>query len=228
MPIPRIEKYSPEIQARIQSIHDLSPYLPAVIVIHDIDFNVVYLSPNGLQKIDTTLEALQDLGSKYIEIYYPPEDIAEYLPKLVELIERNDPNETFSYFQQVRYVEEDGNWVWNMVDFRIFAWDEAGKPLLTIVIGTRIDQVPDLIIQAQKIRQDNNFIREKYQLFSKLGKREKEVLRHVAVGLNTSEIAGMMHISYTTAETHRRNIRKKLSVDTNMELHQYARAFGLI
>jgi hypothetical protein len=70
-----------------------------------------------------------------------------------------------------------------MVDFRIFAWDEAGKPLLTIVIGTRIDQVPDLIIQAQKIRQDNNFIREKYQLFSKLGKREKEVLRHVAVGL---------------------------------------------
>jgi DNA-binding CsgD family transcriptional regulator len=35
---------------------------------------------------------------------------------------------------------------------------------------------------------------------------------------NTSEIAGMMHISYTTAETHRRNIRKKLSVDTSMEL----------
>jgi len=228
MPIPNIEKYPPEIQARIQSIHEISPYLPGVVVIHDIDFNVVYLSPNGLKKIDTTLEALQELGSKYIEVYYPPEDIAEYLPRLKELIERNDPDETFSYFQQVKYVEEDGTWVWNMVDFRIFAWDETGKPILTIVIGTRIDQVPDLIIQAQKIRQDNNFIREKYQLFSKMGKREKEVLKHVALGFNTSEIAGMMHISYTTAETHRRNIRKKLNVDTSMELVQYARAFGLI
>jgi DNA-binding CsgD family transcriptional regulator len=228
MPIPLIEKYSPEIQSRIQSIHEISQYLPGVVVIHDVDFNVVYLSPKGLKEIGTTLEALQELGSKYIEVYYPDEDIAEYLPRLKELIERNNPDETFSYFQQVKYVEEGGNWVWNMVDFRIFAWDEAGKPLLTIVIGTRIDQVPDLIIQAEKIRQDNNFIREKYQLFSKLGKREKEVLQHVAIGLNTSEIAGMMHISYTTAETHRRNIRKKLSVDTNMELHQYARAFGLI
>ncbi|OKS84967.1 LuxR C-terminal-related transcriptional regulator [Mucilaginibacter polytrichastri] len=228
MPIPSIDKYSPIIQARIKSIHEISPYLPGVVVIHDIDFNVVYLSPKGLKAIGTTLEALQELGNKYIDIYYPPEDIAEYLPRLKELLERNDPEETFSYFQQVRYVEEGGNWVWNMVDFRIFAWDEAGKPLLSIVIGTRIDQVPDLIIQAEKIRQDNNFIREKYQLFSKLGKREKEVLKHVAVGFNTSEIAGLMHISYTTAETHRRNIRKKLSVDTNMELNQYARAFGLI
>jgi DNA-binding CsgD family transcriptional regulator len=228
MPIPRIEKYAPEIQVRIQSIHDISSYIPGVIVIHDIDFNVVYLSPNGLQDIGITLEALQDLGSKYIDIYYPPEDIEEYLPQLKELIERNDPDEKFSYFQQVKYVEKGGNWVWNMVDFKIFAWDEVGKPLLTIVIGTRIDQVPDLIIQAQKTRQDNNFIREKYQLFSKLGKREKEVLKHVALGYNTSEIAGMLHISYTTAETHRRNIRKKLNVDTSMDLVQYARAFGLM
>jgi DNA-binding NarL/FixJ family response regulator len=47
----------------------------------------------------------------------------------------------------------------------------------------------------------------------KLSTRELEVIRLVKEGLTTKEIADQLHISYYTAETHRKNIKLKVGIE---------------
>jgi DNA-binding CsgD family transcriptional regulator len=76
--------------------------------------------------------------------------------------------------------------------------------------------------------EENNFLRKNHELFSSLTKREKEMLKFMALGKNSTEIAAIFHISEKTAVTHRRNIRSKLNAQTNYDLVCYAQAFDLI
>ncbi|MBF0095440.1 MAG: response regulator transcription factor [Alphaproteobacteria bacterium] len=62
---------------------------------------------------------------------------------------------------------------------------------------------------------------------SVLGKREREVLRLLAQGKRSAEIAAMLGISSSTADVHRRNIKRKLGLFTTADLTRYAIHEGL-
>jgi two-component system response regulator NreC len=63
---------------------------------------------------------------------------------------------------------------------------------------------------------------------NKLTQREVEVLRLIAFGHTSVEIARMLHLSPRTIETHRAHIHKKLGLATRAELVRYALRRGLI
>lgn len=63
---------------------------------------------------------------------------------------------------------------------------------------------------------------------ARLGPREREVLRLIAEGVRSAEIAGRLHISVATVEVHRRNISRKLDLRTVAELTRYAVREGLL
>lgn len=60
-----------------------------------------------------------------------------------------------------------------------------------------------------------------------LSPREREVLQLVAEGLTTKDIAGKLHISVKTVETHRKQIMDKLEIRSVAELTKYAVREGL-
>jgi DNA-binding NarL/FixJ family response regulator len=60
-----------------------------------------------------------------------------------------------------------------------------------------------------------------------LAPREREVLRRIAAGQCTKEIALAMGVSTKTVETHRRRIMQKLDRHSVAELTKYALANGL-
>lgn len=60
-----------------------------------------------------------------------------------------------------------------------------------------------------------------------LSPREQEVLRLLAAGKRSSEIAADLGISSATVDVHRRNVRDKLGLDTVAELTRYAIREGL-
>jgi hypothetical protein len=54
--------------------------------------------------------------------------------KLLALLERNNDDETVSFFQQVKFPGND-DWSWHLSSTKIFMRDDTGKPSLTITIA---------------------------------------------------------------------------------------------
>lgn len=61
-----------------------------------------------------------------------------------------------------------------------------------------------------------------------LSEREEEVIRLIAEGLTTKEIADKINLSFHTVSTHRKNIFKKLLIRNSSELINYALKKGII
>ena len=64
--------------------------------------------------------------------------------------------------------------------------------------------------------------------FDNLSAREKEVLKRIAEGLTSRDIAAALFISVSTVKSHRNNIMKKLSVNDMASLVKIAIRKGLI
>ncbi|MBI4494357.1 MAG: response regulator transcription factor, partial [Chloroflexi bacterium] len=61
-----------------------------------------------------------------------------------------------------------------------------------------------------------------------LTEREREVLRLIAAGKTSKEIAEQLYLSVHTVERHRQNIMGKLQLHNRAELIRYAIRKGLI
>jgi DNA-binding NarL/FixJ family response regulator len=62
----------------------------------------------------------------------------------------------------------------------------------------------------------------------KLTPRETEVLCFIAQGHTNREIAGLLHLSVRTVESHRANLRAKLGLQSRVDLVRYAVEQGLL
>ena len=69
---------------------------------------------------------------------------------------------------------------------------------------------------------------EKQAPGSKLGAREVQVLQLVAVGFTSVQIAEQLAIAQATVEVHRRNIMRKLNLNSVVGLTRYAIRNGLV
>jgi DNA-binding CsgD family transcriptional regulator len=216
------------IDKAIARVAEFSENFPAVIVIHHLpDFTVVYMSPNGVEMLGKKWEELKGLGSDaYHDQFFNPEDAKYYVPKISGLLESNS-DETITFFQQVR-TSRDREWDWYMSSIKILLRDDQNKPLLSINIAQKVDPENQFTTKAVRLLEENDFIRRHWQDFGKLGKREVSVLRLLALGKTAPEISKELSISVATAETHRKNIKRKLKTSNMYELSQYARAFNLI
>jgi len=65
-------------------------------------------------------------------------------------------------------------------------------------------------------------------LHENLSDREFEVLRMMALGKTTSQIAAELHLSVTTVSTYRARILDKMNMTTTAELMRYALRNGLV
>jgi len=61
-----------------------------------------------------------------------------------------------------------------------------------------------------------------------LTRREREIVRHVALGLRNAEVAAKLNVTEGTVKTHLNNIFQKLAVRDRVELALYAVRLGII
>ncbi len=219
-------------QRIIQKIADASPILeqlPGIIIIHRLYpvHTVVYMSPRGLRELKMTLGQLQKMGAEYHRQFFNPEDAADYVPKIQRLLERNNNEESVSFFQQVRTTDSD-EWHWHLSGIRIFMQDDHGDPLLTITSSVPVDAKHYFTIKIERLLEENTFLKENNQLFAAMTKREREILIQMALGKNSTEIANDLHLSDDTVKTHRRNIKRKLKARNHYDIVRFAQAFNMI
>lgn len=217
-----------KIRQKIAEVDGFVRLLPSITIIHRCgDLRVEYMSPQGTKILGVSIEELRSMGVEYYYRYFNKEDAEDYVPKVFDLMERNSDDDIVCFFQQVRPTE-DHEWSWYACCTRILMRDEDGRPALLISTVLPIDERHHLTSKIARVTEEKLFLRRNYEAFARLSRREQQVLRLMAMGKSSAEIAEALFISPATAETHRRNIRQKLDANTSYELAQYARAFDLI
>ena len=222
----------PEIQekvrGKIEILRLFEKEIPAVFIVHDLaDFSVVYMSQRGLDILGVSLDEVRLGNAEYHARYFNVEEAQTYVPKILGLIERNNSDELISIFQQVR-PSPDHEWSWYISSIKIFLRDKEGKPLLVITMAVPMQTEHPLVSKVNRLLEENSFLCRNQGVFDLLTKREKEILKLMALGVNSVEIARRLNISEATANTHRRNIRTKINAQNNYDITRFAQAFDLI
>ena len=106
--------------------------------------------------------------------------------------------------------------------------EDSDTELLTAI--NKILQGDRYISHTLSLELTDNFLRKGRKDFKHpfdgLTIREREVLKLIAEGKSSKDIAGLLFISPRTAEHHRANIRKKLSLQSTADLTKHAIKMG--
>jgi len=221
---------SQTFEKKLENFSVCAELMPGVVVVHELrpdDFSTVFMSSRGLIQLGITLEELTALGPKYHEKFFNNEDMEGFLVKLRKLLEDKNPNETFTFFQQVKLKDRE-DWVWHVGSIKIFHQAPDGTPTHVVTVAFPVDRMKHIENKAERLLNENVFFKKNLNKFLNLGNRAKEVLRLVALGKSSGEIAQELNISPDTVNTHRKNIKKKLDISTSFEFTEYARAYDLI
>lgn len=213
---------------KIKAVQRVENDIPGVIIIHNLPADsIAYLSERGRKNLKVSLEEVRLPHFDYHQRFFNPEDAPNYVPKILGMLQRNKVDDMVTYFQQVRPSEKEP-FHWYASSSKILLQDKESKPLLGITTAIPIDAEHFFTPKIERLVQENTFLRENHAEFASLSKREKEVLRCLAKGQNSQEIADELFISEATVKTHRRNIRTKLRADSTLDLIKFAQAFNLI
>lgn len=215
-------------QRIIKQFQEIEKHIPGVVIIHDlVDDSITYLSERGREILNVTLEEIRLPHFDYHRRFFNPEDVPNFAPKVLGLLQRNEVSEMVTYFQQVRANEKEP-WKWYSSSTKILLWDKDNRPILAVTIAIPIDAEHHISPKIERLVKENTYLREKKALFAALSKREKEVLGLLVQGHNSFEIAQLLNISEATAKTHRKNIRGKLNAESSYDLLQFAQAFNIV
>jgi DNA-binding CsgD family transcriptional regulator len=216
------------LQEKINAFAPHAEIMPSVVIIQQLEpFQSIYMSSRGLDELGITLEELKEMGTEYLQRFFNLEDSVDYLEKLKRLLFKNDYEETFTFFQQVKFKNME-DWVWHIGSTRIFFKDGKGQPSHIVTIAIPIDKLKHIPNKAERLLEEKNFFHSNLRKFLTLGKREKEVLKLVALGKSSPEIAHELFISVQTVNTHRKAIKQKLNIASGYDFTLYAQAFDLL
>ncbi|RPD40885.1 helix-turn-helix transcriptional regulator [Chitinophaga barathri] len=213
---------------KIAALERMGEEFPAVIIVHNLDTqSVEYMSSRGLEFLQTTLPELRAMGPEYHHRFFNPQEMDDYLPRIMQLIHENREDAFVSFFQQVR-PHPGIDWEWHLSATRIFMRNEDGTPSHCITLAMPINPEHHITVKVNRLLEENNFLRKYKQVFAALTHREKEILRLMALGTNSADIAARLNISEKTVSTHRRNIKNKLNAQSTYDITRFAQAFDLI
>src|SRR5690606_5041632 len=109
-----------------------------------------------------------------------------------------------------------------------FVCDEKGQLLLFLAFALQLDPNHHLAEKAERLMAEHLMLKDNYQRFASLTKREKELLQYIAAGETAGETSNRVFISEKTLHTHRRNIKRKLGAKSQYDIIKFAQAFNLV
>ena len=135
-----------------------------------------------------------------------------------------------------RFRRKNGTFVNLLENVNVLALDDAGRPGIALgnVIMLQSEEVLPVRLAIKRLRKEDlaelvfNRVYSPLREENRLTGRELEILRHVAIGRTSREIAARLFISHHTVDTHRRNLLKKLGCRSVVDLTQVAFQNGLL
>lgn len=138
-----------------------------------------------------------------------------------------------SYNYRVRL--KDGNYVLFNHQALMLTLDETGGFGKSLIINTRIDhlgQIPNYKVSLIGLQGEPSFmnlsIDENTEVPVSFSKREIEIIKNIAEGLNSGEIANKLFIAESTVKQHRKNILTKAECKNTAQLVKTCILQGMI
>ena len=212
------------------NVDDIANMLPGSVMVHDLNdmepFKVSYMNEWGCDKLHHSQEEILGMGEAYFDKFFVPDQIDSFKQGISEYFGRLDMTSSYNFFQQVRTGKHgDLNWYFTMCKF---LGSENDIPTRMLLISNPVSGSDEMAKKLDNILDQNLYVAKNYRRFSLLTKREKEIIALLAEGKSTRELSDRLFLSTHTIETHRKNIRKKLEVNSFAELIKFAVAFDLI
>lgn len=214
------------IEEKLEAFAPQLELMPGVTVIHDINgFKPLFMTSNGLKLLGISLEELIKTGEDYSRLFFNDDFMPAYLEKLVDMMEQDQLDEAYSFFHQ---VEIKGTFEWYFASTKVFHRNKKGHPTHSITTALPIDGFEWTRKRAERLLTEQKFTSKNLQKFKMLTKREVQVLKRVALGKSSLEIAEELNISDNTVNSHRKMLKQKLGISSAYQFTEYAYSFDLI
>ncbi len=206
-------------------VENLPAHILVNVVNNSIDnrtFSNLWTNSRGLDFIGYSQKEILEIGNDFFARIVHPDDM-QVLFNIIPRIHK-DPKKSFGGLIRVRPKEGDYQWmIWcaNMMEFN------NGNPWKILVVNLNVSEMIDTENQISILLKENLRLKNKLS-FQSLTRREIEILKLVAKGMNDKEIADILNISPATAKTHRRNLHHKLHLKNTASLIHFSIEAGLI
>lgn len=174
-------------------------------------------------------------GMDYYWSLFHPEDIKLWLKSLTDLMiftmtELNDDQrKRMSYTWNYRIKNADSSYVNIIQNTTPLQFYDTNKPIIGLAHYTVLDGnlKMDICATAKYLNDKNEYETLFYQnestsnLLDIITNRERDVIRLLLTNKTSKEIAKNLNISKYTADTHRKNILKKLNIHSTFKLIGY-------
>lgn len=185
-------------------------------------FMHLYINKKHVELTGFTKEEMTERFDEYIQSVHPQtfKSINEFLPAFYETAKTSD---TLSFVQHFKkHGDTDFTPVISITKPSILPKGE----LLWISIPA--EKLADSSKKMEQVVKMDEFKLKHFKRFQSLTGREIEILKLLANGYNNPKIADKLFLSRSTIETHRKNIKKKLDLNSLRDLMRYAFAFDLV
>lgn len=216
-------KSNSELISQIRFLKNIVSNLNIAIFIHDLTkLRHIWTNNNYSNIIGYTDAEMKQMGPEWAKNNYHPEDIQILQERIDYFLE----NKGEGYSGVYRIKHKKGHWVWVYSNCVVFKRNDKGFPELILGISIDFSDNFKTMKQFKELYQENQQLKNDL-LISRLTKREKEVIGHIAEGKTTHQIADELNISIHTANNHRKNILRKMHLHIIAELTHFATETGL-
>ena len=222
--IRKTHRIDEDLLSKKYSIQEIGELIPGYLVVNDVQSRYnLYISKKGSEALGYSQEELEGRRAEFFDVFFYQKDNEELFRQWDGFVQEEDTERVYGFFQRVKtYGNNDWEWYYTTAKFRK---DDLSK---TIFIAHSVREMPQLVDRFDKVIEEELFYRKNYERFQTLTKREKEILKHIALGETSKNISDRLFISQFTVNTHRKRIMHKLEAKSIAELVRFAIAFRLI
>lgn len=208
------------IRNRKYSLEEFSELIPGLVHINHVDdFAMNFVNRYGEEKFEKPLEEIKEEGAAFVEKFFEPGSLEIFSQPLIQMVQTNDDTNVVSFFQKVKLNQQvDYNWL--LTTSKILKGSRE-----FISVSQLLSNADSSTRAINRLLDDNLYLRKNMNKFGALTKREKQILKMVATGYTTNQIAGQLFLSPHTISTHRKNIGQKLDLKNLTDWERFANTF---
>ena len=215
--------------AALPEIHGLKPVLaspkyPGFYQVFDVnDLRVLHMDEQCCEAYGASLDEIKALGADFVRTVTHPNDLERIHTTLSSLLHDDHPSMPLTYLHRTCLLgaQQQGYFL-VITSVRLSPCKQEFH-----CITNTTTQLPVFSKKVCNALNARNTTKWHVQAYLSLTPREKEVFAYLATGLTVKEIAAKMIRSTRTVEQHKKNIYKKLQVNSLSQITSVSKLLGL-